>query len=57
MFPFCFEWAWDMSHMVFMGGLWYALGIIGAGLTFAIVKSIFDSTGGGHGDHDDLGHH
>ena len=57
MFPFCFEWAWDMSHMVFMGGLWYALGIIGAGLTFAIVKSIFDSTGGGHGDHEDHGHH
>ncbi len=42
MFPFCFEWAWDMSHMVFMGGLWYALSIIGAGLTFAIVKSIMD---------------
>ncbi len=56
MFPFCFEWAWDMGHIVFMGGLWYALSIIGAGLTFAIIKSIFDSTGGGHDNHDH-GHH
>lgn len=56
MFPFCFEWAWDMSHMVFMGGLWYALSIIGAGMTFAIVKSAFD-TWGGKGGHDDHGHH
>ncbi len=55
MFPFCFEWAWDISHLVFMGGLWYALSIIGAGMTFAIVKTIFDCSGG-H-DNQDHGHH
>jgi hypothetical protein len=54
MFPFCFEWSWDMAHIVFMGGLWYALSIIGAGLTFAIVKSIMDIKGG---DGQDNGHH
>jgi hypothetical protein len=52
MFPFCFEWAWDISHLVFMGGLWYALSIIGAGMTFVIVKSIVDCSGG----HDDQNH-
>ena len=25
MFPFSFEWIWDAGHMVFHGGLWYAL--------------------------------
>ncbi len=59
MFPFCFEWSWDISHLVFMGGLWYALSIIGAGMTFAIVKSLFDISGGhgGHDDNHDHSHH
>lgn len=35
-----------MSHMVFMGGLWYALTIIGIGLTFCIVKAALDVTKG-----------
>jgi hypothetical protein len=52
MFPFNFEWAWDMSHMVFMGGLWYALSIIGAGLTFCIIKAVFDTTQKGDQDQD-----
>ncbi len=55
MFPFVFEWNWDMAHMVFMGALWYALGIIGLGLTWCVIKSIMDTTGG----HDKVGndHH
>ncbi|MFC1895444.1 hypothetical protein ACFL0Q_02120 [Thermodesulfobacteriota bacterium] len=43
MFPFSFEWAWDMSHIVFMGGLWYALTIIGLGLTYAFIKAAIDT--------------
>lgn len=43
MFPFSFEWGWDMGHYVFMGGLWYALGIIGAGLTYVVGKTIWDT--------------
>ena len=43
MFPFCFEWMWDMSHMVFMGGLWYALTIMGLGLTYCIGKAFYDT--------------
>jgi hypothetical protein len=49
MFPFNFEWIWDMSHIVFMGGLWYALSILGAGMTFCIAKAAWDvmqGTGG-----------
>jgi len=55
MFPFNFEWIWDMSHMVFMGGLWYALTILGIGMTWCIVKAIIDmkkgDAGGGHHGH------
>lgn len=42
MFPFSFEWVWDMAHMVFMGGLWYALTILGLGMTYVIIKTILD---------------
>ena len=51
MFPFNFEWMWDMSHIVFMGGLWYALGILGAGMTFCIIKAILATKQGGGGHH------
>ena len=54
MFPFSFEWIWDMGHIVFMGGLWYALGIIGMGMSFVVIKTIIDTFGtedGGHNDH------
>ncbi len=55
MFPFAFEWVWDISHLVFMGGLWYALSIIGMGMTYCIIKSILDTAAdkeeGSHGHH------
>jgi len=55
MFPGFFEWIWDGGHMVFMGGLWYALSIMGAGMTFCLIKSVLDTQndegGHGHGDH------
>ena len=50
MFPFNFEWIWDMSHVVFIGGLWYALTIIGIGMTYCIIKAAWDSLKG-NGDH------
>jgi hypothetical protein len=43
MFPFSFEWTWDIAHVIFMGGLWYALGILGAGLTFVIGKAAYET--------------
>ena len=43
MFPFLFEWEWDIGHYLFMGALGYALSIIGLGLTYGIVKSIADT--------------
>jgi len=51
MFPFCFEWIWDGSHMVFMGGLGYAANIVGIGMTYCIGKAAYDTIkgkGGGH---------
>ncbi len=43
MFPFCFEWMWDMSHIVFMGGLWLALITIGLGMTYCICRAFYDT--------------
>ncbi len=56
MFPFSFEWIWDMSHMVFHGGLWYALSILGAGMTYCILKAAYDTSKGGEG-HGNGEHH
>ncbi|MEW6673362.1 MAG: hypothetical protein AB1427_16795 [Thermodesulfobacteriota bacterium] len=52
MFPFNFEWIWDMSHMVFMGGLHYALAIISLGLAYCVIKAAYDTykSKGGHHD-------
>lgn len=52
MFPFCFEWLWDMGHYVFFGGFWYAIGILGAGLTYCVVKSIIDTVKEGEAGHE-----
>ncbi len=54
MFPFSFEWVWDTAHLVFMGGLWYAVAILGMGLTYVVVKTIIDTFGEDSGDN---GHH
>lgn len=54
MFPFLFEWHWDAAHLVFHGGLWYALSILGLGLGYCFLKAIYDTTmsdGENHGDH------
>ena len=40
-----------MSHMVFMGGLWYALTIIGLGMTYCIIKAAIDTAKGGETHH------
>jgi len=51
MFPFLFEWVWDMSHIIFMGGLWYALSILGLGLTYCVYKAVVDSSDTNKGAH------
>jgi len=53
MIPTSFEWIWDMGHIVFMGGLWYALSILGIGMTYCIIKTAIDTLKGD----DDGGHH
>jgi hypothetical protein len=53
MFPFSFEWMWDPSHIVFHGGLWYALNIIGLGMAYCVIKSVYDTWKGSKADHDE----
>ncbi len=51
MFPGFFEWVWDAGHMLFMGALWYALAVIGLGLTYCVIKAAVETgKGGGHGE-------
>ena len=51
MFPFSFEWIWDLSHLIFMGGLWYAMTILGLVMTYCILKSVIDTMHGKGGHH------
>jgi hypothetical protein len=51
MFPFSFEWVWDMGHMIFFGGFWYAISILGAGLTFVFIKAAYDTMNDSGGSH------
>jgi hypothetical protein len=51
MLPINFEWIWDLGHMVFHGGLWYALSIIGAGVTYCIIKAAIDTSKGKGAQH------
>lgn len=51
MFPFVFEWVWDMSHVVFMGGLQFALTAMGLGMTYALIKSVVDTISSKENDH------
>jgi len=45
MFPFCFEWAWDLGHLIFMGLLYGVLGAISLGLLYAFVMTWLKVTG------------
>jgi hypothetical protein len=52
MFPFNFEWVWDIGHLLFHGALWYALTIIGLGMTYCLIKAAVDTSKGKDGiDH------
>jgi len=39
MTPFSFEWLWNIEYSIFFGLLYVALGIIGCGMTFVIIKT------------------
>ncbi len=36
MLPFCFEWQWDVGHVIFFGLFYTALGVISLGLGAAL---------------------
>jgi hypothetical protein len=46
MLPFSFEWIWDMDHLVFMGALGFALNVIGIGMTYCLIKAVYDTVKG-----------
>jgi hypothetical protein len=45
MFPFVFEWGWDVGRLIFMGLLYMVLGAIGFGLLYAFVMTWLKLTG------------
>lgn len=51
MFPFNFEWSWDVGHLLFFGGFWYAMSILGLGMVYCIGKAIMDTVAGKGGHH------
>ena len=42
MTPFSFEWHWNPDYLIFMGLLYVALVIIGAGLIYTFLKTWMD---------------
>ena len=51
MLPFSFEWVWDMTHMVFHGGLHFALTVISIGMAYCVIKAAIDTVRGEDGNH------
>jgi len=39
MTPFSFEWQWNIEYIIFFGLLYIALGIIGTGIIFTVIKT------------------
>jgi len=51
MLPFSFEWVWDMTLMVFHGGLHFALTVISIGMAYCVIKAAIDTVRGEDGNH------
>ena len=44
MTPLSFEWQWNIEYLIFMGLLYLALMIIGAGLIYVYIKTWVDQS-------------
>jgi hypothetical protein len=42
MLPFCFEWHWDVGHVIFFGLFYMALTVISLGLAYCFGKTFYD---------------
>lgn len=42
-----------MSHVVFMGGLWFALTVLGLGMTYCVIKAVIDTARGKGAHHEE----
>jgi hypothetical protein len=45
MTPFSFEWLWNHEYAIFFGLLYLALGIVGAGITVVVIKTVLQCLG------------
>lgn len=45
MLPFCFEWAWNVDHIIFFGLLYAALTIVGTCVVIALIKTVAEIFG------------
>ena len=45
MTPFSFEWQWNVEYLIFFGLLYIALGIIGTGVIFTVIKTGLQALG------------
>ena len=54
MTPFSFEWHWNVEYLFFMGFLYLALGIVGCGLVYALVRTWLDLSDEGKGSESPL---
>lgn len=46
MTPLSFEWQWNLDYFLFMGLLYLALGAVGCGLLYTLIKTIADISSG-----------
>ena len=51
MFPFIFEWDWDLGHWIFMGLFYMVLVVIGVGIHWVAIKTVFEFITGKDVDH------
>lgn len=52
MFPFSFEWVWDVGHVIFHGILWCVLVTVGLGVTYCLFRALLDTLSPGGGERD-----
>jgi len=45
MTPLSFEWQWNIEYLIFFGLLYLALGVVGTGLFFVVVKTALQVLG------------
>jgi len=56
MFPWVFEWDWEIGHYALLGAWYCVLTVVGVTLAYVFLKTVSDLKKGGGDDHHG-GHH